>query len=102
MSSLNVAFYFNASLALLAAAASALRGKKYVYGREEEMESISVRIPSSTRRPATRVTGEKPPSTMIGIGANEGTTSIDGGKCDSNPESVKALASTKDREEPVK
>jgi MFS family permease len=41
MSALDVAFYFNASLALAAAVASLLRGKKYVYGLIGEVERAS-------------------------------------------------------------
>ena len=54
MSALGVAFYFNVGLALLAAAASALRGKKYVYGREGEMQ-VPVRIPASEKERTTRL-----------------------------------------------
>ncbi len=38
MASLKVAIYINAALAFTAAAASAVRGKKYIYGVENEPE----------------------------------------------------------------
>jgi MFS family permease len=47
MSSLTVAFYFNALLALLAAGASALRGKRFVYGTEQQ--ALAARAPELTR-----------------------------------------------------
>jgi hypothetical protein len=99
MSSLNVAFYFNAGLALLAAAASALRGKKYVYGREEEMEPVPVRMPAPKRKPAGRVDSGRSPSTAPRVGANESMTSNHVGKCNSDPKSVKASASSKGDDE---
>ena len=71
MSSLTVAFYFNAGLALLAAATSALRGKKYVYGLEGEREIISARVPTSKSELAKGVDNDPSPSTMIRIVGNE-------------------------------
>jgi MFS family permease len=71
MSALGVAFYFNAALAIVAAAASALRGKKYVYDREEEMKTISVHIPTSERRQAKEVDNDPSSSTMIRRAGNE-------------------------------
>jgi len=96
-----VAFYFNAGLALLAAAASALRGKKYVYGRErEETETVSVRIPTSKSGRVKGLYSDTSPSTMTRIAANEEAGSSDAdGSPTSNPESVKASAPTKDTEE---
>jgi hypothetical protein len=45
MSALNIAFYYNAGLAAIAAVASLLRGKKYVYGLTGEM--LPVKTPVS-------------------------------------------------------
>jgi hypothetical protein len=97
MSSLTVAFYFNAVLALLAAAASALRGKKYVYGLEEQMETISVRVPASRSGSAGAggLRNDPSPSSVTRLAANEGTASSDGNEsANSKPESVGASAAT--------
>ena len=40
MTALNIAFYFNAGLAIVAAMVSLLRGKKYVYGLTGEISSV--------------------------------------------------------------
>ena len=80
MSSLNVAFYFNVGLALLAAAASALRGKKYVYAPEEEMETISVRTPASERERANEVYNDPSPGNKVPVATNKGTISTDSKK----------------------
>ena len=61
MSSLGVALYFNVALAVVAAAASGLRGKKYVYETVSERLEIAVPIKASrtadplptTNRPAS-------------------------------------------------
>jgi len=50
MSSLGVALYFNVALALVAAAASALRGKRYVYGTEDENPKIATPIVKTSKR----------------------------------------------------
>jgi EmrB/QacA subfamily drug resistance transporter len=100
MSSLTVAFYFNAALALLAAAASALRGKKYVYSLEEEIEIISVPVPASRTGSSGAVPSNPSPSTMVRIAGNESTASSDGDKsANSRPESAEASASTRNPEE---
>lgn len=100
MSSLTVAFYFNAGLALLAAAASALRGKKYVYEREGEMEIIPARVPTSKSGLPRGVHNDPSPSTMIRIAGNEGTASSDDNEsANSTPESVEGSAATKGPEE---
>jgi hypothetical protein len=49
MSALDVAFYFNAGLAILAAAASALRGKKFVYVPEKR--ALAPQAPELTKTP---------------------------------------------------
>jgi MFS family permease len=51
MSALDIAFYFNAGLAILAAAASALRGKRFVY--DTQREALSIEIPTEKRNPKT-------------------------------------------------
>ena len=54
MSALNVAFYYNAGLAAVAALTSLLRGKKYVYGLTEEISSVNpskILHAASARRP---------------------------------------------------
>jgi MFS family permease len=51
MSALDVAFYFNAGLAIMAAAASALRGKRFVYSAEEQ--PLAAKAPELTRRQAS-------------------------------------------------
>jgi hypothetical protein len=95
-----VAFYFNAGLALLAAAASALRGKKYVYGREEEMETISVRTPASERGLAKEVYNDPSPPPTVRIAANEDITSTYGNDSTSSfTGSVKTSASRKGTED---
>jgi EmrB/QacA subfamily drug resistance transporter len=78
MSSLNVAFYFNAGLALLAAAASALRGKRYVYGREEEMRSISIRTPRSETGRLKIAHKDPLPTATPQIATNKDATLTDG------------------------
>jgi hypothetical protein len=50
MSSLGVALYFNVALAVVAAAASVLRGKKYVYGTEDEKLEIATPIVKTSKR----------------------------------------------------
>ena len=47
MSALDVAFYFNAGLAVLAASASGLRGKRFVYGVEQK--ALSIQVPADTK-----------------------------------------------------
>jgi EmrB/QacA subfamily drug resistance transporter len=59
MSSLGVALYFNVALAVVAAGASALRGKRYVYETEAEKLEIAVPIKSSK----TANAADPPPST---------------------------------------
>jgi len=51
MSALGVAFYFNAGLAIMAAAASALRGKRFVYSAESKAleQQALTKTPISTR-----------------------------------------------------
>jgi hypothetical protein len=56
MSALDVAFYFNAGLAILAAAASALRGKRFVYSAEQK--ALAAQSPQLTRTP--RLTDSDP------------------------------------------
>jgi MFS family permease len=51
MSALDVAFYFNAGLAVVAAAASALRGKRFVYSTEQE--ALSIEVTAETKTPGT-------------------------------------------------
>jgi MFS family permease len=46
MSALDIAFYFNAGLAIIAAAASALRGKRFVYS---EQQRLSTKVPLESR-----------------------------------------------------
>jgi hypothetical protein len=58
MSSLGVALYFNVALALVAAAASVLRGKKYVYGMEAE--KLEIAVPIKTSRTADAA--DRPPN----------------------------------------
>jgi hypothetical protein len=100
MSSLTVAFYFNAALALLAAAASALRGKKYVYGLEGEMEIVSVPVPASRTGSLGAVPNDPSPSTMIRIAGNRSTALSDGNKsANSRPDSTEASAATRNPEE---
>jgi len=100
MSSLTVAFYFNAVLAVLAAAASALRGKKYVYGLEGEMEAIAVRLPASRSGSARAVRNDPSHSAMIRTSANEATAPSDGNEsANSEPERVETSAATKSPEE---
>ena len=53
MSSLGFALYFNAALAVVAAAASVLRGKRYVYGTEDEKLEIATPIVKTSKRAAT-------------------------------------------------
>jgi hypothetical protein len=50
MSSLGVALYFNVALAVVAAAASVLRGKRYVYGTEEEKQEVATPIVKTSER----------------------------------------------------
>jgi MFS family permease len=59
MSSLGVALYFNVALAVVAAAASVLRGKRYVYGTEGEELEIAVPIKTSKTADAA----DPPPNT---------------------------------------
>jgi len=100
MSSLTVAFYFNAVLAVLAAAASALRGKKYVYGLEGELEAIAVRVPTSRSGSARTVRNGPSRSAMIRTSANEATAPSDSNEsADSEPERVEASTATKGPEE---
>ena len=47
MLALGVAFYFNAGLAIMAAAASALRGNRFVY--DADHEALSIEIPAETK-----------------------------------------------------
>ncbi|HXX73246.1 MAG TPA: MFS transporter, partial [Candidatus Acidoferrales bacterium] len=54
MSALGVAFYFNAGLAILAAAASALRGKRFIYKTQPLPGPQSIKIPVSTPPEETR------------------------------------------------
>jgi len=49
MASLGVALYFNVALAVIAAAASALRGKRYVYGVEDEQIRVTAPIARTSR-----------------------------------------------------
>ena len=51
MSALDVAFYFNAGLAVVAAAASALRGKRFVYSTQQE--ALSIEVPAESKRSKT-------------------------------------------------
>jgi EmrB/QacA subfamily drug resistance transporter len=50
MSSLGVALYFNVALAVVAAAASVLRGKRYVYETEDEKLEIATPILKTSKR----------------------------------------------------
>jgi EmrB/QacA subfamily drug resistance transporter len=93
MSSLNVAFYFNAGLALLAAAASALRGKRYVYDREKEIQSISIRTHRSKSGRVKSAYHHPPPSSTPRIDTNKRTTVTDGNKS-AKPRSESFVAST--------
>ena len=54
MSVLSVAFYFNAGLAILAAAASVLRGKRFIYKTETLQGPEPIKIPVSTPPEETR------------------------------------------------
>jgi len=49
MLSIGVALYFNVALAVVAAAASVLRGKRYVYGTEDEELEIATTVKASKR-----------------------------------------------------
>jgi MFS family permease len=49
MSSLGFALYFNVALAVVAAAASVLRGKRYVFGTEDEKLQIATPIVKSSK-----------------------------------------------------
>jgi MFS family permease len=50
MSSLGVALYFNVALAVVAAAASVLRGKRYVYGAKDEKPEIATPIAKTSKK----------------------------------------------------
>ena len=50
MSALEVAFYFNAGLAVMAAAASALRGKRFVYDAKHEAFWIEVSAQANSKK----------------------------------------------------
>jgi MFS family permease len=50
MSSLGFALYFNVALAVVAAAASVLRGKKYVYGMEGEELEIAIPLARTSKK----------------------------------------------------
>jgi len=52
MSALDIAFYFNAGLAIMAAAASAMRGKRFVYSAKQDV--LSIEVPVQTKTPASR------------------------------------------------
>jgi MFS family permease len=64
MGALDVAFYFNAGLAILAAAASALRGKRFIYHAEQKPiatkghELTKMPIPASRAKPRKRTHSE--------------------------------------------
>jgi MFS family permease len=49
MTSLGVALYFNVALAVVAAGASVLRGKKYVYGMEDEKLEIATPLTRTSK-----------------------------------------------------
>jgi hypothetical protein len=51
MSALDVAFYFNAGLAIMAAAASAMRGKRFVYTTKRE--TLAIEVPAATKSSKT-------------------------------------------------
>jgi hypothetical protein len=50
MSSLGFALYFNVALAVVAAAASVLRGKRYVYGTEDEKLEMVTSLARTPKR----------------------------------------------------
>jgi EmrB/QacA subfamily drug resistance transporter len=62
MASLNVAFYFNVALAVVAAAASALRGHKYIYGVTREEETAPVKVAPFIGTPSRQVKNDPTPS----------------------------------------
>ena len=49
MAALNIAFYFNAGLAIVAAIVSLLRGKKYVYGLTGEILPVKTPVLKTIR-----------------------------------------------------